>query len=634
MKISYLIFLLPFLVSVQSFGQPTPKVIVISIDGAADYILDELLSTNKLPEDGAFSKLSRKGFHADAMIPVNIAATAVAHTALFTGVSPGKNGVVGNSFLGSDDSISKGKSSSGFSSSVFSESIWSSAVRQGKKVININTVGMDGISESRKGTKTVAYGERLVQSAVYKVKPLENEKSEFSTNKQFEQLTPLFSEENLHYSTLKGEKIPLYVWAADQIINGSIEYQGIAIDFDSNPMNGFAGFLKLNEWTEIRFDVNGKQVSSWSTLMDFNSSGEASIYLGSAGHQQIFPNEFEEKLKQQIGSWPDEQDNRKLSQGLITEKMWLEQAERQAVFYKEQIATAIEEEEWDLISGYFTLIDDVQHRFLLTDERQLDFTLENGVRRQRYKEYVEWAYLTIDRLLLELLEKAPKDINFILVSDHGMAPIHSIALLNTYLQVNGIPTTGSNAKARAYSTGPAAHIYINAKKRFKDGLIDNKEYRTLRKKIYELCLELKDPQTSEQVFEVVAGKKKMKELGLFHPERSGDILVNAKVGWSISARNPSNANYVIPNSFNKDAYQNLPEEERKFLDAGTMNETGLGVHGNLGNTREMHAIFLGIGPSLPQKRVGTVRALDLVPSLSFLLGIHPPKGTEGKNIFN
>lgn len=608
------------------------RVVVISLDGAADYILDDLLARKVLPEDGALSKMSKKGIRAKALIPVNLAATAVAHTALYTGASPGNNGIIGNNFLMQGDTMSYKTSTSGFNAPVMAETLWSAAIRQGKKVVNVNTVGVDGGSLNRKGTKTISYGERIANSIVQTLVPIKESKKP-SLEGKFENTMKLDSKDNLSYQLQTGKKIPVFAWAIDDLFDGKENYSGVLLDFDEDISNGYAAILRDKQWSEIKFKVNDQNVSSWSYLINFDPAETSTLYLGSLGYNKIYPQEFKHLIESEVGNWPDEQDNRKLSQGIITEQMWLEQAERLAIHYKNQISKAIAANDWNLLSGYFTLIDDVQHRFLLKHERQLDFYLEDGQRKERYDKYIEWSYKTIDELLTEIINKAPKDINFMIISDHGMAPVHSVLLINNFLSEKGFKTGGEDLEVHAYSTGPAAHIYVNVAGRQGNGTIAEEYLPEYVDKIVEALETLKDPITHQPIFEVVLKNSELNKLNLNHPGRSGDVFISAKTGWSISSKTVKNLPYIIPNSYQKDAYQNLAPEIQKFLASGFMNETGLGVHGNLGSMREMHAILYAMGPNIPNRSLGEVSALDIAPTLAALLEIDPPKNAEGKIAF-
>ena len=65
---------------------PARRVVLISFDAGADWIVDRLIAAGKAP---AFAALAREGAQADAMISVIPSLTAVAHASLWTGAFPG-----------------------------------------------------------------------------------------------------------------------------------------------------------------------------------------------------------------------------------------------------------------------------------------------------------------------------------------------------------------------------------------------------------------------------------------------------------------------------------------------------------------------------------------------------------------
>ncbi len=609
----------------------SPKVILISVDGAADWILDDLLRRKVLPKDGAFAQMKTKGAYAERMIPVGISATAVSHISLFTGTHPNKHGIVGNNILLQGDTIKSPRATSGFIAPIKAETIWKAATRQGKKVININTVGQDNKNTNRQGTYTLGYGKRIARSSVSKLAPIPE--GNFKT-KKYEHVKSLKPANFLGYKLISGKELTVNCFAVDTSFDDIENYDAILLDFDKDISNGYLGELKPNTWSEIQFDVQNQKVSSWSYLADFDhKSATANVYLGAIGYNPSGPEEFKTRMETEVGIWPCEQDNIKLSQGLITEKMWLDQAERLALFYQKLILANLHQDNWDLLSGYFTLIDDVQHRFLLKDKRQLDYNLENGARKKRYDQYVKWAYKTIDTLLLELIQNAPKDTNFLIVSDHGVAPIHSIVLANNVLEEAGITVQGKNIEARAYSTGPAAHIYINLKDRQGQGVVSKEEFTQYVDTIVKIFKNLKDKKTGVSIFPIVLKSSELDHLHLDDNSRAGDVFISARTGWSISSKIRPKVPGIVPNSFNQDAYAHLDIETQHFLASGFMNETGLGVHGNPGNQREMNSIFYAIGPNIKNKNVGQIHSLDIVPTIADLLEIIPPDKAKGKSVF-
>lgn len=236
------------------------KVVVISLDGAADYILDDLLKRKVLTENSVFGRMAKNGIQAKALIPVNIAATAVSHAALYTGASPAYNGIVGNQFLMAGDTIESITARSGFAAPIVAETLWSAALRQGKSVININTVGVDG-RDSRKGSKTIGYGKRLANSVVQTLVSAEDEEK-MAYRGKFENILKLSAKDSLSYQLQNGIKIPVFAMAIDEVFDGEKRYTGILVDLDKDLENGYAGILRENEWTELTFKVAEKKVSS------------------------------------------------------------------------------------------------------------------------------------------------------------------------------------------------------------------------------------------------------------------------------------------------------------------------------------------------------------------------------------
>ena len=69
------------------------RVILVSLDGGADWLIDRWMAEGKAP---AFSKIAAEGAVAEAMIAVWPSLTAPAHAALWTGAPPRIHGIGGN----------------------------------------------------------------------------------------------------------------------------------------------------------------------------------------------------------------------------------------------------------------------------------------------------------------------------------------------------------------------------------------------------------------------------------------------------------------------------------------------------------------------------------------------------------
>lgn len=149
--------------------------------------------------------------------------------------------------------------------------------------------------------------------------------------------------------------------------------------------------------------------------------------------------------------------------------------------------------EWDLLFTYLPIIDDVEHRYLLRDPRQADYDAEEGGRRERYAQRVEWAYQQSDRVLKQWMEAAPPETNFIVVCDHGMVPTHTTVMLNNFLAASGFKVDPEDqAEVRAQVDGASAHIYVNLAGRQKGGTVSREKLDAYVDRIVSACRTLRD----------------------------------------------------------------------------------------------------------------------------------------------
>lgn len=79
-------------------GCASPRVVVISLDGAAQYLVDSLRSEGALPDDKGLGRLERHGVVAAGSETVNPSLTAASHIAIATGSTAARNNVPGNTF--------------------------------------------------------------------------------------------------------------------------------------------------------------------------------------------------------------------------------------------------------------------------------------------------------------------------------------------------------------------------------------------------------------------------------------------------------------------------------------------------------------------------------------------------------
>jgi len=589
----------------------SPKVVLVSLDGAADWLVDDLLARGVLPPEGALATLARTGVRAEAMVPIAVSMTSPSHVAMFTGAYPERNGIVSNTFLAPGDPISR--STSGFDAPIEAETLWQAARRQGKRVVCATAVGADATAPERTCDLTLAYGASKGRAALARLEPATNESWSLGAE-NFEHTRALQAAVDspgpLAYRLADGSQVPLYALGVDSAFDGSESYDTLLLDFDRNLANGVAARLEPHAWASVILPLGRPTVGSWVKLMALAPDlSAASVYLGSPGSHRGKPAAFIAEIEASSGPWPGGPDDWHLDQGLLDEDTWQEQLERLNHHLRDATLQALKRADWDLLLTYLPIIDETQHKFLLRDPRQPGYEAENGARRARYATYVERAYQRADRVLQEWMELAPPGTNFVVVSDHGVIPVHTRVVINSLLAQAGFGVTADDTtEVRAYKSGSTAHIYGNLAGRQPTGVVPAEKLGEYVERIVAACQALRDPLTGEPVFEVVLRREELNQVHMGHPERAGDVWVNARPGFTLSALIDPDAPVFAP-----------AEGEH-------------GQHGNIGTNRRIHAIFFATGSRVQHRYLGTVTAVDVAPTVAALLGIEPPAQAQGRAV--
>jgi len=592
-------------------GKSNPKVVLVSLDGAADWLVDDFLARGVLPPDGALARLSRTGVRAEGMVTLDISATAPAHVSLYTGAYPEQTGIVSNTYHRVSDPITK--STSGYAATIEVETLWQAARRQGKRVVCIAAVGADATAPERTCDRTIGWGVSDGRAAVVSLQPTKdadwNLGAERIQHARALGATP-DSPAPLAFQLRSGEPVALFALAADTLIDGQERYDTVLLDFDHNLGNGFAARLREGDWAGVTLSED-KAIGSWVKLLELApESATPKLYLGAPSHTNAAPADFLSALNQTPGFWPDGPDDSHLNRSQIDEATWRQQAVRLNTWLRDATLQELQRDDWDLLFAYLPIIDETEHRFLLRHPRHPDYDAEGGERRLRHNRYVEWAYQTADRFLLEWIEGAPGGTNFIIVSDHGMMPIHTEVVIHTLLRQAGFKITDDETtQVRAYASVTTANIYVNLAGRQPGGVVAAEQLDGYVGRIVAACKALRDPATGEPVFEVVLTRAELGQVNLAHPENAGDVWVNTRPGFKVSGW--------------------MDEEAPLFRPARTEPAT----HGSLSSHPRIRSIFYAAGAGVPRGPLGLVRVVDVAPTVAALLGINPPADARGQAVF-
>jgi 2',3'-cyclic-nucleotide 2'-phosphodiesterase (5'-nucleotidase family) len=239
--------------------------------------------------------------------------------------------------------------------------------------------------------------------------------------------------------------------------------------------------------------------------------------------------------------------------------------------------------------------------------------------------YIRAAYQEGDATLglgRELMGK--KDTTVMASSDHGFAPqwlainagkvLFDAGLTSAEVTANcrTVPvTTGSFGHAKACWAGGTAQIYVNPT------LPAGETYEGVRTKIINAFQGLTDPDVpGRQVIAKVMKKEELRNVDgtdALHPTRSGDVVVVARPPYQFDAAT-AGTTIEFSQFFGQHGY--LPELV------------------NLGRNVNMHGTFVAAGPGIRHRGdVEGVRAIDVAPTLAFVLGIPAPQNARGKILY-
>ncbi|MCI0686129.1 MAG: 5'-nucleotidase C-terminal domain-containing protein [Sporichthyaceae bacterium] len=255
--------------------------------------------------------------------------------------------------------------------------------------------------------------------------------------------------------------------------------------------------------------------------------------------------------------------------------------------------------------------------------------------------YIRAAYHEADNTLaLGRQLMGGGDVTTMVSSDHGFAPQWLAVNVSKVLVDLGLQereqsgncrkaandpgtSTPGDTLAKECHAGGTSQIYLNLAGR--DPATGNTpqvpaaNYETVRNQIITAFQSLDDPNLPGQQ-QVVARVMKKEELrnvdgtDALHPNRSGDVIVVFRPPYQTDAQTPGQL--VAPSQF-------------------------FGQHGylpnlvNLKRNINMHGTFIAAGDGIEHSRtpVNGVRAIDVAPTLAYLLGIPGPQNASGKILY-
>ena len=195
-------------------------------------------------------------------------------------------------------------------------------------------------------------------------------------------------------------------------------------------------------------------------------------------------------------------------------------------------------------------------------------------------------------------------------------------------------------RTKACYAGSAPAVWLNVKGREKHGCVaSGAEYERLRQQIIDRLQQVRDPETGEQVFDVVARREAFEPLGAWG-ERVPDVFCYAKpyyLFWDPALG-------MTPRT------TDLPDRSVQFFrekpEVVPLNDIAP-VNTNVGTLSAVHwhlpvpalsyastrGTFILRGPGIKRgERIDRVNLVDVAATLAHVLGIDPPAQCEGRVI--
>ena len=299
----------------------------------------------------------------------------------------------------------------------------------------------------------------------------------------------------------------------------------------------------------------------------------------------------------------------------------------QALWHPKAAKYVLDKNGWDVYYLHWHWPDSVQHQALRPIEP--DYPGYIPELAPAYWNILRRSYRIMDEMLGEFMKVAGKNGYVILVSDHGCTPDYRAFDISRRLAEKGLCAfrDGSYAlsaidfsKTKAYRSG-AFHVAVNLKDRNLFGIVEPEDYEKVQEETIDALQTWRDPQNGKLVIGLALKKRDAQVIG-YWGERTGDVVFMANNGYwwgdaSVAATFQANPGATIVDAPFLSAHHGpkMPTDRTSATsNMATFYIWGPGVRA--GYSRN------------PQTR-GFVRLIDVVPTISHLLGFRPPRTCEG-----
>jgi 2',3'-cyclic-nucleotide 2'-phosphodiesterase (5'-nucleotidase family) len=673
-------------------AERSKKAILFASDGMRPDLMERYARKGIMP---TFKDLLKRGVAGDNGLlqgfPPN---TGVGWHTLATGTWPGEHGSTNNTFHRTGDAFNN-TTSFATPGILQADTLLQSAERAGKTVVAVEWVAARGLVPALQGPvvdfRTFIGGRGIAlnfdlpgQPALAQSFGVQYQRQELAAAAGWTNVPASFSPAKQATLNHNNSQIPgnglwdIYIY--DSTNNGSVNYDRVLIVNSADAKDGSKAVANLGrgDWADAKVTLAsgglaGRTAGFYTKLIDLNNDASrfriyfTSVQRVNATYNALGPagsDAFAEKLARDFPT-STAADFAPLEALIVDEDTYVEQGLKWADAhwaYLEYIFGPLGVKADMLFLGN-PVTDEFQHQFLgLLVPKDIDGRANPyydnvdgmGAKDRRLDEregYIRAAYHEADATLglgRKLMGK--KDTTVMASSDHGFAPqwlainarkiLFDAKVTNTVtgaqvsLHPSGnpalvppAPSPLSNCRngdpgdlAKACWAGGTVQIYVNPT------LPAGITYEAVRTAARNAFANLTDPgvagqrpsSTNAQVIARILNKEELRNVDgtdALHPNRSGDVVVVSRPPYQFDAAT-NNQNIAFSQFFGQHGY--LPNLV------------------NLKRDVNLHGTFVAAGPGIRDrnKDIKGVRAIDVAPTLAFVLGIPAPQNARGRILYD
>jgi 2',3'-cyclic-nucleotide 2'-phosphodiesterase (5'-nucleotidase family)/predicted AlkP superfamily phosphohydrolase/phosphomutase len=663
-RIIYSIMVLVMLVGVLPAGRFSPAaasastqpVIFFSADGMRPDLMERYVSEGAMP---TYAEMIAKGVKGvNGLVQAFPPNTGVGWYTLATGTYPSEHGSTNNTFFRSGDAF--GNYTSAFTNGILqADSIQQAAERAGKTVVSVEWSGSRNLVPALNGP-VVDYRTFFSNRGILLNYDMPGQPAGANAfGVKYERVNLLdatgWTNVPVSYSPAQEQQLDIFAYAAgpvngkydlyiyDSTDDATTNYDYVTVVPNTAAKDGSAAVAELaaGEWADVKVTVQsptnktgGFYLKAMEIAPDlskfriyFTSVTRANASYNALGSDGSIA--FEETLNATFPSAVGG-DYAVQESGIVDDATYVEQGlmwKNAQWAYLDYIVNTLGVKPDLLMLGTPTA-DEFQHQFLALIGPAVVNGVENThfdpLKAPTYDGYLRQSYAEADATLAFAKSLIGGDPTLIATSDHGFGAQWEAVQAGKVLSDAGLqsPEQSSNCRAasgdgavnlaKACWAGGTAQIYVNTT------LPAGVTYEQVRTSIINAFQTLTDPANpGAQVVLSIMKKEELRNVDgsdSLHPNRSGDVVVVLNPPYQFDAATKG-LTIAFSQFYGQHGY--LPE----MVD--------------LANNVNMHATFVAAGSGIRhQDPVEGVRAIDLAPTIAFLLDVPGPINARGKILYN